>query len=33
MNDQPNEFELNFYKLKKFIDDNMPLGEKIEKEK
>lgn len=33
MNDQTNEFELNFFKLKKFIDDNMPLGEKIGAEK
>jgi len=29
MNDQDNEFELNYLKMKKFIDDNMPLGEKI----
>lgn len=29
INNQENEFELNFIKLKKFIDENMPLGEKI----
>lgn len=33
INDQENEFELNFFKMKKFIDDNMPLGQKIEGEK
>lgn len=27
MNDQPDEFELNFYKLHKFLDNNEPLGE------
>lgn len=33
MNDQPNEFELNFHRMKIFVDNNEPLGERIEKEK
>jgi hypothetical protein len=33
INDQDNEFELNFLKMKTFIDDNMPLGQKIGEEK